>query len=383
LKRRVAVIGIGQSRHGRRSDVSLPGLLAEAVHPALADAAVDQRDIDAVVFASGPDTLEGIMSPELYLAGALGFTARPVYRAYTSGSAGGVGGDLAVRLVRSGRHDRVLVVGFEKPSEGRDGARTTLAAVPFEPAWKSGAGSLLASVCQAYLHRSGADPHTGAVVAAKDRANAAINPFAHVQRTTTVEEILATPVLWDPIRAGECSPNSDGTAAMVLAGEAAAGGARHPAWVHGSAVRSSAPQAAGHDPVDPAAGRACAAAAYAEAGITDPAREIGVAELSVPFSWFEPIWMENLGLADRHAGWRASLDGDTALGGTRPVNPSGGLLGANPIGAGGLLRFAEAARQVRGDAGPGQVDGAGVALGHAAGGFSNCFAVWIVGRERP
>jgi acetyl-CoA C-acetyltransferase len=171
---------------------------------------------------------------------------------------------------------------------------------------------------------------------------------------------------------------------VVVASEAVATSReRRPAWVLGSAVRSSATQASGQDWVDPPAGRACAAAAYAQAGIMNPAAEIDVAELFVPFSWFEPIWLENLGLVARGEGWKASLDGATALRGLLPVNPSGGLLGANPIGAAGLLRFAEAARQVRGEAGVLQVDGARKALGHAAGGYSNCFALWVVGSEKP
>lgn len=93
--------------------------------------------------------------------------------------------------------------------------------------------------------------------------------------------------------------------------------------------------------------------------------------------------LENLALAEPGAGWRLIEQDATAMDGALPVNPSGGLLGANPIGAAGLVRFAEAALQVRGAAGEHQVDGARVALGHAAGGYSNCVAAWIVGRERP
>ncbi len=140
---------------------------------------------------------------------------------------------------------------------------------------------------------------------------------------------------------------------------------------------------AGRNLVDPRAGRDCAAAAYAQAGIGDPRREIDVAELYVPFSWFEPMWLENLGFAERDQGWRLVADGTTALDGELLVNPSGGVLSSNPIGASGLLRFAEAAEQVRGRAGAHQVDGARRALGHAYGGGSQYFAMWIVGSERP
>ena len=101
----------------------------------------------------------------------------------------------------------------------------------------------------------------------------------------------------------------------------------------------------------------------AQAGIADPVRDLDVAELFVPYSWMEPVLLENLGLAATGAGWRLVDDGATAMDGVLPVNPSGGLLGANPIGAAGLVRFAEAALQVRGTAGEHQVDGARLALG--------------------
>src|SRR5262249_49425766 len=106
-------------------------------------------------------------------------------------------------------------------------------------------------------------------------------------------------------------------------------------------------------------------------------------EMFSPYSWMDPMVFENLGLAERGEGWRLLEDGVTGLGGALPVNPSGGLLGANPMGAAGLVRFAEAALQVRGAAGDLQVDGAQVACGHGAGGYSNCYAMWVVGSERP
>jgi acetyl-CoA C-acetyltransferase len=153
--------------------------------------------------------------------------------------------------------------------------------------------------------------------------------------------------------------------------------------VHGSAVRSEPPVSPWHDNVDPRAGRDCASAVYRQAGISDPLRELDVAELFVPYSWMEPVLLENLGFAEPGTGWRLIGREMTAMTGLLPVNPSGGLLGANPIGAAGLVRFAEAAMQVRGRAGDHQVDGARLAVGHAAGGYSNCVAMWVVGSERP
>jgi len=137
------------------------------------------------------------------------------------------------------------------------------------------------------------------------------------------------------------------------------------------------------DEVNPQAGRDGAAALYAEAGITDPRREIDTAELYVPFSWYEPMWLENLGFAEKGKGWQRVEAGETTLGGVQPINPSGGVLSSNPIGASGMIRFAEAARQVRGQAADHQVPDAKVAMGHAYGGGSQFFAMWIVGAEKP
>ena len=139
---------------------------------------------------------------------------------------------------------------------------------------------------------------------------------------------------------------------------------------------------AGKDHVNPRAGADAAAALWRQAGITDPIREIDVAEIYVPFSWFEPMWLENLGFMPEGEGWKLTEAGETALGGQLPVNASGGVLSSNPIGASGLLRFAEAAMQVMGRAGEHQVDGARKALGHAYGGGSQFYVMWVVGADR-
>ena len=95
------------------------------------------------------------------------------------------------------------------------------------------------------------------------------------------------------------------------------------------------------------------------------------------------MWLENLGFAAEGEGWKMTLEGATAIDGDLPINPSGGVLSSNPIGASGMLRFAEAAMQVRGQAGEHQVDGARQALGHAYGGGSQFFSMWLVSSQRP
>ncbi len=374
----VAITGIGQTRYAaRRDDVSMPGLVREAARRALEDAGVGWADIDAVVLGKAPDMFEGVVQPELFLAGALGAVGKPMMRVHTAGSVGGSTAVVASHLVSSGVHKRVLTVAWEKQSESN--AMWALSQrFPFQPPVTAGAGGYFAPIIRAYMRRTDAPPHIGWKVAVKDRQNAALNPLAHLQiPDISLESVQASPLLWDPIRYLETCPSSDGACAMVMSCED--DGHRDAAWVHATAMRSEPMLFAGRDEVSPRAGSDCARAVYDQAGVGPG--DIDCAELYVPFSWYEPMWLENTGLAE--SGWRAVDEGRTALGGDLPINMSGGVLSSNPIGASGMIRFAEAALQVRGRAGAHQVDGAKLALGHAYGGGSQFFSMWIVGSERP
>ncbi len=385
MANRCAVIGIGQTQYAaKRDDLSIAGLVREAAARALEDAGLAWRDIDAVVIGKAPDMFEGVMMPELYLADALGAAGKPVMRVHTAGSVGGSTALVAASLVQAGIHDRVLTVAFEKQSESNAMWALT-PKIPFQPPVVAGAGGYFTPHIRAYIARSGAPPDVGIRVALKDRQNALRNPYAHLRmEDATYEAIAESPMLWDPIRFHETCPSSDGACAMVLASEpAAANSPRPPAWLLGGAMRSEPIMFPGRDEVNPRAGRDCAADVYRQAGIADPRRDLDVAEVYVPFSWYEPMWMENLGFAKRNEGWKMVLEGATAFDGELPVNPSGGVLSSNPIGASGMIRFAEAAMQVRGQAGEHQVAGARKALGHAYGGGSQFFAMWIVGSEKP
>jgi acetyl-CoA C-acetyltransferase len=384
MKQQAAVLGVGQTRHrSRRADVSIAGLCREAVDRALDDAGLTLADIDAVVVGKAPDLFEGVMMPELYLADALGATGKPLLRVHTAGSVGGATGIVATSLVEAGRHRRVLAVAFEKQSESN--AMWALSITPpFSMPVLAGAGGYFAPHIRSYIRRSGAPGHIGAMVAVKDRRNGSLNPYAHLQQADiTLESVQASPMLWDPVRYDETCPSSDGACAVIIGDEAAARASDGPvAWIRATAMRTEPTMYSGKDHVNPRAGADCAAALWRQAGITAPAQEIDVAEIYVPFSWFEPMWLENLGFAEPGQGWRLTEAGETEIGGSLPVNPSGGVLSSNPIGASGLLRFAESALQVMGKAGAHQVDGAAVALGHAYGGGSQYFSMWVVAAAR-
>ena len=379
------MIGVGQTEHTScRADVSIAGLVREAVDRALAQAELSLAEVDAIVIGKAPDMLEGVNMPELWLADALAAHGKPVFRVHTAGSVGGSTAIVAAQHVFAGIHRRVLTVAFEKQSDGN--AMWALSVpIPFGMPVHAGAGGYFAPIIRTYLRRYGAPAHIGAMVAVKDRTNALSNPYAHLREEGwTLERALDSPMLWDPVRFVETCPSSDGAVAMVLADESTADAHPGPkAWVQATAMRSEPTMFAGREMVSPAAGEQCARDLWRTAGITRPADEVDCAELYVPFAWFEPMWLENLGFAAKGEGWRMVERGDTEMTGRLPINASGGVLSSNPIGASGMLRFGEAAMQVMGTAGAHQLDSVRRAVGHAYGGGSQFFAMWLVGADKP
>jgi acetyl-CoA C-acetyltransferase len=383
-KERAAVLGTGQTHYrAKRQDVSMAGLLREAIDRAMTDAQVEWSDIDAVVVGKAPDFFEGVMMPELSLADAIGAVGKPLLRVHTAGSVGGSTGVVAASLVQAGVHERVLAVAWEKQSESNAMWALSIP-IPFNMPVNAGAGGYFAPHVRSYIRRSGAPNHVGAIVAAKDRRNGAKNPYAHLQQPDmTMEKVQESQMLWDPIRYDETCPSSDGACAVVIGSERAAQAVDRPAWIHATSMRTEPTTYAGRDQVNPKAGQDCAAALWKMAGISNPLDEIDAAEIYVPFSWFEPMWLENLGFMPEGEGWKLTEAGETEIGGRLPINCSGGVLSSNPIGASGMIRFAEAAMQVMGRAGDHQVDGARKAVGHAYGGGSQFFSMWVVGAEKP
>ncbi len=370
-----AIIGVGQTKHAKaRADLSMVGLCREAADRALEDAGLTYRDIDAVVIGKAPDAFEGVMQPELFLGDALGGAGKPMLRVHTAGSVGGSTAIVAAHLVEAGIHQRVLAVAWEKQSEGN--AQWGLAG---GKSGGIGAGGAFAPYIQRYIKRSGAPEYIGWMVAVKDRLNALKNPYAHLQlKDITIEKVKESPMLWEPLRFLESCPSSDGACAVVIGDAAAAKAApRPPAWIAATSVKSELGQFPGRDATRPQAGVDCAHDVYQRAGIKNPREEIDVAELYVPFSWYEPMWLEGHDIAAPGEGWKMVDSGETEITGNFPVNPSGGVLSSNPIGASGMLRLAEAANQVRGQAGEHQVPGATTSLGQAYGGNAQYFAMAV------
>jgi acetyl-CoA C-acetyltransferase len=366
MAERCAVIGIGQTKYARRrGDLSMDGLVREAALRALEDAELTFADLDAIVIGKAPDALEGVMMPELSLCDSLGAVGKPIHRVHTAGSVGASTAISAATLVESGMYNTVLTVGYEKQSDGN-----ATWALGGGRSGSQGAGGSFAPWIRNYITKSRAPEHIGWKVAVKDRQNALKNPYAHLHlKDISIEKVKESPMLWEPLHFLESCPSSDGAAAMLLTNaEGASRAPRPPAWVIAHAKRTEFTQFPGRDTVRPVAGVECAKALYKQAGITDPRRQIDCAELYVPFSWYEPMWLEGHLICEEGEGWKMTDSGATEIGGDFPVNMSGGVLSSNPIGASGMIRCLEAANQVRGTAGDYQVEGARIALGHAYGG---------------
>ena len=239
-KERVAIVGVGQTHHTAvRGDVSIAGLVGRPPR-LLDDAQMSWADIDAVVIGKAPDFFEGVMMPELYLAGALGAVGKPMFRVHTAGSVGGSAFIVAQDLIAAGLHERVLTVAFEKQSESEAMWALSMK-IPFQPPMHAGAGGYFArtsaGTCSARRH-----PITSASSWPSRTASTLKNPYAHLHETEiTFDSVKDSMMLWDPIRYSETCPSSDGACALVLTNEKGGDAWRQPvARPRGSRARPSA-----------------------------------------------------------------------------------------------------------------------------------------------
>jgi len=383
----VAVIGTGQTRHGRRNDVSYPELVREAVKVALIDAGITPKDIEGVVTGTMPSMMEGVSDTHFYFADALCEVGKPVLKVESCGSTGQSIAHCGYYWVASGLADLVLVVGMEKMFEGDGQATMTTVADPwFMKPFSAGAPGVFTMQAMEWMHRFNIPEdqarEAAALISVTHHDSALDNPYAHIKIKVSIEDAKNAPIITYPVRLLDVCPTSDGACAVVLASEEKAKKiCKKPAWIKGVGFRGeefflgesnksiwpSATEAAQH--------------AYQQAGIKNPLKELDVAEVYNPFTYQEMIFYECFGFCPRGKSPDYVLKGTFSMAGALPCDPSGGVLCTNPIGASGLIRLAEAARQVTGKAGARQVEGAKLALSHAMGGIDQFNGVTIVGAK--
>jgi acetyl-CoA C-acetyltransferase/acetyl-CoA acyltransferase len=383
--RRVAVIGVGVTKFGLHDRTSAE-LFAEAAQDALTDAGVPATAVQALYYGNvvGGET-EHQLHTGPQAASVLGIPSVPTTRFETACASSHAAFRHAVMEIAAGVSDVVLVGGAERVLNVSTAESTEYFAYASDAVWEQPLGltfpGVFALIARAHMEKYGTTEAQMAAVAVKNHRHGALNPKAQFQKQITIDQVLRSAYVADPLKLYDCCPFSDGGAALVLASEEVARRHRKPVWVLGSAAASDWMLLGDKRDLSrvPATERA-AAAAYRQAGVGP--RDVDVVELHDCFTIAEIVATEGLGLFEPGAGGRAAEAGRTSLGGEIPVNPSGGLKAmGHPIGATGAAQIAEIVTQIRGEAGPRQVDGAKTGLTHTLGGNTATVLVSLFGRD--
>ena len=360
MKRNVAIIGGGQTYHAaRRHDVDQGEMVNEAVRAALKDAQMTMDDIDAV-FLGNMEFFEGTHLTDCWLAGSAGAYGKPGMKITTGGTVGATIIGAGMHHIAAGLFDRVLCIGFEKQEEGDTGAILSGVAHPLYGRSMAGAAvGYFAMMGTSYMATWGAKEEHAAMVAVKARQNARKNEYAHLKLDITIEDALNSRMLAYPVRMLDMCPASNGACAVILGDEKTARDrCKKPVWIRAMDTAHNEQFEIDWRNVTltkPIFSTACAARLYKRLGVEDPAEYFDVFEIYEPATWAEMVWYEDLGLCGRGEGFKLMEEGATAIDGPIPVNPSGGVLSTNCIGASAMLRIWEAALQIRGGAGGHQV----------------------------
>jgi acetyl-CoA C-acetyltransferase len=385
---RVAVVGAGMTRFVRRAQETGKELAWEAARAALASCELTLDRIDAVCLTSAPDAFDGVHRKGEYLSDGAGAWGKPFIRTYVGGGSGVFTAIQAYYTVASGMADVVLAVAEEKMSSTQPHPQAAFLTIfdnvlerPLRPnlLW------IFALEMNRYMTMHGLDKRDIARVAVKNKRNAAGHPAALLgQADITVEDVLASETLAWPVQRLDVSPISDGAVALVVASEDAAERITdHPVWVQGVGWNLDTAYWTNRDLVFPEYVANAARMAYEMAGVTEPRKQIHVAEPYDPFDYKELHHLEGLLLFERGKAPEAARDGVLDRDGDLPSCPSGGLLGVgNPIAAAGLMKVAELFWQLRGEAGARQVPGSPErGLAQAWGDLMQVGTVVVLGRD--
>jgi len=368
--RDVAIVAAGMTRFGELWRSSLRDLFVEAASEAMKAARVDK--VDAIYVGNmsagqfvGQEHLGPLMADWLGVAGAAAM------RVESACASGGAALRAAFAEVASGMSDLVLASGVEKMTDGVDVTEVLATAADQEAEVYHGITfpALYAMLARAHMEAFGTTEEDLAWVSVKNHRHGALNPKAQFRREVTVDDVLRSALVAEPLRLLHCSPVSDGAAALLLCPlDQAKKYTDRPVKILGSGVGTSRMALA--DRKEPAfldAVKVAAERAYKMAGVGPS--DIDVAEVHDCFSIAEICCIEALGFVDRGKGGNAAKSGLTAVGGRLPVNTSGGLKSkGHPVGATGIAQAVEIFHQLRGEGGDVQVQGARIGLAQNMGG---------------
>ncbi len=388
--REVAIVGAGMTRFAKHIDRNMKDLTREAVEGALGSVGLEKNALEAVAVGNA---MAGLITGQECIRGQvvlreMGIGGIPVINTENACASAATALHIAWLYVASGMYDVVLALGMEKLYH-EDKARSfaaigsaidveimqqTLAkmkAATKEKEEGGGAGKsrsmfmdFYAQSAREHMRLYGTTKEQYAKIAAKNHTNGSLNPYAQFQTPRTAEDVLASPMIADPLTRMMCSPIGDGAAAVVLtSAENAKRLTSKPVYIKASVLNSGKDR----KPGEPDVTEETARKAYEIAGIGP--EDLHVAEVHDASAPAEIFIYEELGLCKTGEGGRLIEDGTTSLGGKIPVNPSGGLLAkGHPVGATGTAQITEIFWQLRGEAGKRQVEGAKVGLTENAGG---------------
>ncbi|MBC7252754.1 MAG: thiolase family protein [Actinobacteria bacterium] len=378
---RVAIIGVAQTKYEQNKPETFAELVYDVTRRALEDAGITKDEVDNVVTVSS-DFWDGRTISSMAVQDSACAYGKDITTVEGDGTFGCLYG---MMRILSGSFGVTVVVAHHKGTESNMNGITNCAFDPLVER-KLGIDAVSSAALQArrYMTKYALKEEQFALVSVKNHGNAVRNPLALFPMEITVEDVMNSRKIADPLKLLDCSPVTDGAAALILAAERQAkklSTRKKRVWLMGVGHCADAFRLGDRDLADTRALKAAAKRAYSMAGIVDPLKEIDVAEVYDAFSYMEPLWLEGLGFCDDGKGCEYLERGYFNFDGRLPVNPSGGRLSAHPVQVAGLAELAECVLQIRGEAGDRQVGEVNVALAHGVNGMcgqSHC--VWILGR---
>ncbi|MFO7876659.1 MAG: hypothetical protein R6U55_08785 [Desulfovermiculus sp.] len=386
---KVGIIGVGQSSFVRGFPGSIKELAFEGFQEAMKDAAISSEDIAASIVCSAPE-YDKQRSPAGVLSEYLGLTPQPTCYLESLCSSSSMGVRMGYSLIKSGLHDVVAIIGFQKMSEISSAESQERMGRGADLQWESPFGTMMpayyAMYARAHMDKYGTKPEDLAGIRVKASTYGQINDKAVYRKAVNMEDFtnpdsrMAGSVA-SPLRVGDCCANADGSSCIIMASEEKAKAlSDKPIWVLGVGAASTTVNLAGRDLFTGlTVARDAAQEAYAMAGIGP--KDIDVAEVHDCFTIAELMAYENLGFAEPGQGVELIRNKETYKEGRIPVNVDGGLLSkGHPIGATGGSQVRTIVLQLRGEAGDMQVKEPEIGLVHNIGGVGLYGNVTILGR---
>ena len=384
---KTAITAIGQTQTKlKRRDVNFPELMGEAVQLALIDAELTYDDIDCVMYGSGPEYFEGTNEPEMWASDFTCGVMKPHYRIQTGGTVGASTGIAGWYMAASGLFDTVLVVSGNKLGESSvQKCLSTVYSPTMGRDFAAGAPSAVANQTRIYMKKyPWVKEEHFAKIGTMMRKNALNNPGAQLKLPQVTEDMLMN-MAWlsTPFRLLDSCPTSDAACAMILQNERKADKLDRPiAWIQAVSTMADGVNYPDRDWSDPIALRKAAKNCYEKLGITDPLEQLDILEIYDAFTSQHLLWTDGLGLAEPGKTTELYENDTLSMEGKTPINPSGGVLSNNSIGASAMIRQAEVALQLMGRAGDRQIKDVEIGLAHGWGGAIQFHTIMILSKEK-